>query len=287
MTFGSNYWCLLIFILSTSCAILEAFPTRPQIFGRIRRKFATAIHMTSPQSPTRPIFSNDLCTVWKLSPNGQSVCKLNYGSSCFFVSSGVGDIDLKCRHVMNEDCSRFQSPARLSSKERVSWMPLFTNEGGESVDPLLEIDTSSVGPLNGALDVYAFEMKHVQDKREESLDGVSASEGVPQITFNVGTELLYNNSYINVWDFIIVPGETCHVHRHTKNYLFLNLDKSTTQGFDKNGELLGESSVQNAGQVTFVDLKGGETIHAARNLGESEFRQIIVELKEHHGPLRM
>jgi len=166
-------------------------------------------------------------------------------------------------------------------------MPLFTNEGGESVDPLLEIDTSSVGPLNGALDVYAFEMKHVQDKREESLDGVSASEGVPQITFNVGTELLYNNSYINVWDFIIVPGETCHVHRHTKNYLFLNLDKSTTQGFDKNGELLGESSVQNAGQVTFVDLKGGETIHAARNLGESEFRQIIVELKEHHGPLRM
>jgi hypothetical protein len=165
----------------------------------------------------------------------------------------------------------------------------FTNEGGEAVDHLLEINTSSVGPLNGALDldVYAVEIKQVQNKKDESIEGISASEGFPQITSNVGTELLYNNSYVNVWGFIIAPGETCHVHRHTKNYLFLNLDKSTTQGLDKNGELLGESSVQNAGQVTFVDLKGGEAVHAAKNLAESEFRQIVIELKKLHGPLCM
>ena len=246
----------------------------------------TATHATSPHSPSLPIiFSNDLCTVWQLSPDGQGprICKLQMGSSYFFVSSGVKDIvDLKRHDVMGEQPTR---TVRLSSKQRVSWMP-FSLEGDQSVDNLLELEAFSIDPFNGGAPadaVYVMEIKSnfSREKRVEAAQFVSTlEEGLPPIaSSNVGTSLLYSNSYLKVWDFIIAPGEICHLHRHTKNYFFLNLAKSTTQGLDQSGNLLGVPSVQKAGQVTFVDLKGGEAIHAVKNLGGAEFRQIIVELK--------
>ena len=295
MTLGCNYWFLFSFILSTTCAILEAFPNPPKAFSitspTSRRRGVvlggnTATHATSPHSPSLPIiFSNDLCTVWQLSPDGQGprICKLQMGSSYFFVSSGVKDIvDLKRHDVMGEQPTR---TVRLSSKQRVSWMP-FSLEGDQSVDNLLELEAFSIDPFNGGAPadaVYVMEIKSnfSREKRVEAAQFVSTlEEGLPPIaSSNVGTSLLYSNSYLKVWDFIIAPGEICHLHRHTKNYFFLNLAKSTTQGLDQSGNLLGVPSVQKAGQVTFVDLKGGEAIHAVKNLGGAEFRQIIVELK--------
>jgi hypothetical protein len=333
MTLGCNYWFLFSFILSTTCAILEAFPNPPKAFSitspTSRRRGVvlggnTATHATSPHSPSLPIiFSNDLCTVWQLSPDGQGprICKLQMGSSYFFVSSGVKDIvDLKRHDVMGEQPTR---TVRLSSKQRVSWMPFslegdqsvddlleleafsidpfnhggapakqrvswmpFSLEGDQSVDNLLELEAFSIDPFNGGAPadaVYVMEIKSnfSREKRVEAAQFVSTlEEGLPPIaSSNVGTSLLYSNSYLKVWDFIIAPGEICHLHRHTKNYFFLNLAKSTTQGLDQSGNLLGVPSVQKAGQVTFVDLKGGEAIHAVKNLGGAEFRQIIVELK--------
>lgn len=241
-----------------------------------------------------PIFDNDSCTVWKLSHKSQNVmCSFQNESKSFLVSSGfdLDDASVDClstTRTKNEKNSHSQPSVRLSSKRRVAWMPFASAEKQKSdCELILRLETSSIDPfpLDNKPDVYVVELKKTFVKVEQSKDPKNLSKDVEEleisseVTSNVGTSLLHSNSYVNVWDFIIAPGKTCHLHRHMNNYFFLNIMKSETQGIDRNGEPMGPSSIQEAGQLTFVDLKGGDAIHASKNLGDADFRQIIVELK--------
>jgi len=99
------------------------------------------------------------------------------------------------------------------------------------------------------------------------------------ITTNVGTTLLLENDCVKVWQFLIPPKRKSHMHRHVHNYVFINLVKSKTRGLDEKWRYATPEVVQEAGQVTYVSLDH-EAIHAAENVGEDTFWQVIVEFKE-------
>ena len=167
--------------------------------------------------------------------------------------------------------------------------------------------TATDAPKIGPSCIYVVELLHTNIANNVMLHDDVISPPPTDITTNVGTRLLFQNESIKVWDFRIGVGQTSHVHCHVHNYLFVNLVRSKSQGVSETGDLLmmgGPPSIQEAGQITYVNVRmpvllqqqqrsppanedhhqssstgsvASYPIHAARNCGEDEFQQIIVE----------
>lgn len=138
----------------------------------------------------------------------------------------------------------------------------------------VDIDVSKCAETN----VYVVELF-------KSLDTVATTRPTSScsprhcITTNVGTTLLLENDYVKVWEFSLPPNRKSHMHCHVNNYMFINLIHSKTRGMNEKWQYATPTSVQEAGQVTYVNLQGNEAIHAAENVADSTFQQLIVEFK--------
>lgn len=101
----------------------------------------------------------------------------------------------------------------------------------------------------------------------------------------VGTKKLFENERIVVWEMRLQPGEKEAVHRHDRDYVMIQISGDRVAA-DFEPECQGtwaqfagqrlEGDVAN-GNVLFAE-KGG--VEAAVNIGNKEFYEIIVELKE-------
>ncbi|MGH9012578.1 MAG: cupin [Acidimicrobiia bacterium] len=97
----------------------------------------------------------------------------------------------------------------------------------------------------------------------------------------VGTEVLFENDRVRVWEMRLAPGERGAVHRHELDHLLIEIDgdrmavepEPDTQG-PYNDYLEGDIA---PGAVIYVPRGGVET---AVNVGEKPFHEIIVELKD-------
>ena len=89
----------------------------------------------------------------------------------------------------------------------------------------------------------------------------------------VGSKLIFENERVKVWEFTLAPGETIAAHRHDHDYFFYPLEGGTL-------EVMRESGVTQAtldvGKVYY--RKKGDS-HAARNIGDGRYHEILVELK--------
>ena len=89
----------------------------------------------------------------------------------------------------------------------------------------------------------------------------------------VGTKLVFENERIRVWEFTLQPGETIQAHRHDHDYFFYPIEGGML-------EVTRESGVTRAtlktGEVYY--RKGGDT-HAAKNIDDHRYHEILVELK--------
>ena len=106
----------------------------------------------------------------------------------------------------------------------------------------------------------------------------------------VGSNVIFEDDKIKVWEFNLDPGEQTPVHTHELNYIFYVIDGTTLEVFDKNNQFLSNIEVKD-GDVVPLRLEGDELVvignesqripatHSARNGGPNRYREILVETK--------
>ena len=197
-----------------------------------------------------PIHTNPHCRIWRLSSDTKedSVhCSIANDSLYFLITLNDSDT------------------VSLSS-DNVRWMPWPIHSHG------VDIKAGAHGK-----DVYVIELLKQSDDDEKNI--FPSTTFSSRINTTVGTKLLAENNHVKIWEFRILPGRRCHLHRHVHDYLFINLVKSKTRGLDQKWQYATPSvAMQNAGQITHVSLQS-EAIHAAENFGTETFHQVIVEFK--------
>ena len=99
-----------------------------------------------------------------------------------------------------------------------------------------------------------------------------------EVSSDVGTQLLFENDRVRVWDLRLEPGQSTGFHNHTADYLYVAIGGGTLQGLNADGS---RKPVRNYtdGEVVFKEV-GDSEIHAAVNAGDRPWRNIVVELKE-------
>jgi beta-alanine degradation protein BauB len=106
----------------------------------------------------------------------------------------------------------------------------------------------------------------------------------------VGSNVVFENDKIKVWEFNLEPGEQTPVHTHDMDYIFYVINGTTLEVFDANNKFLSNIEVAD-GDVVPLRLEGDELVvignesqripatHSARNGGPNRYREILVETK--------
>ncbi|MEM7468521.1 MAG: hypothetical protein AAF387_16750 [Pseudomonadota bacterium] len=109
---------------------------------------------------------------------------------------------------------------------------------------------------------------------------------------NVGSEKIFENDKVIVWNFELAPGEETELHTHEHSYMWYAVEGTTRRAFDKDGNKLGDLDVP-TGAVYSLKLEDGElevlselangmkvpATHKAQNVGNTRYREILVEYK--------
>ena len=106
----------------------------------------------------------------------------------------------------------------------------------------------------------------------------------------VGSNVVFEDDKIKVWEFNLEPGERTPVHTHEMDYIFYVIDGTTLEVFDADDNELGPLEVA-SGDVVALRLEGDELVligdeskrvpatHSARNGGPNRYREILIETK--------
>lgn len=108
----------------------------------------------------------------------------------------------------------------------------------------------------------------------------------------VGTEKVFENDKVIVWNFELAPGEETPIHTHEHSYMWYAISGAPLQVFDENGEDLGMIDIS-TGAIYSLKLDNGEievlsepgkgmripARHKARNVGPTPYREVLVEYK--------
>jgi hypothetical protein len=108
----------------------------------------------------------------------------------------------------------------------------------------------------------------------------------------VGTEKVFENDKVIVWNFTLAPGEETPMHTHEHAYMWYAIAGAPLQVFDENGKDLGTLDIP-TGCTYSLKLDNGflEVLsepgkgmrvparHKARNVGSSPYREVLVEYK--------
>lgn len=89
----------------------------------------------------------------------------------------------------------------------------------------------------------------------------------------VGTKLVFENERVRIWEFTLQPGETIDAHQHEHDYFFYPLEGGTLEVTRPGGVT---RATLEAGKVYY--RSGGDT-HAAKNVDDHRYHEILVELK--------
>ena len=99
----------------------------------------------------------------------------------------------------------------------------------------------------------------------------------------VGSNVVFEDDKIKVWEFNLEPGEQTAVHTHEMEYVFYVINGSTLEVFDADGNLVTPLDF-NDGDGSELVVIGNESLrvpatHSARNAGATPYREILIEKK--------
>lgn len=120
----------------------------------------------------------------------------------------------------------------------------------------------------------------------------STTAGARTPSGNVGTEIVFENDKVRVWNFELAVGEETELHKHEHEYMWYAITGTYLQTFDADGNDVGTLEVP-AGAVYSLKLENGflEVIseiakgarvpatHSAKNVGINPYREVLVEYK--------
>ena len=97
-----------------------------------------------------------------------------------------------------------------------------------------------------------------------------------QVSTDVGTEILFENDHVRIWDMTLEPNESSHYHQHLHDYFYIyTTDSHITAHYDDNSEI---AQGYKKGFVNF-SVVGNGIQHHITNTGDKLHNQIIVEIK--------
>src|SRR5262245_52442406 len=99
----------------------------------------------------------------------------------------------------------------------------------------------------------------------------------PPISSDVGTKLLFENDRVRVWDLQLAPGLQTQFHRHSTDFLYVVIGDGAIRTLCPDGAADAPRDMKD-GDVRFREVPD-ESVHAARNVGDTPWRNIVVELK--------
>lgn len=95
----------------------------------------------------------------------------------------------------------------------------------------------------------------------------------------IGTEVLYENDQIKIWNMQLEPGQGQGMHRHRNDYVLVFIGDCRLRGVNQDGSTRFEETMTD-GTTILRTIDGDEDIHDAINVGDSVSRNPIIELKK-------
>lgn len=105
---------------------------------------------------------------------------------------------------------------------------------------------------------------------------------------DIASRKVFENDRVAVWEMVLEPGESSGVHTHENTYFFQVIEGSTLKTLGADGTDYGDLPLA-AGDTVYVDVEGdqirvgeftGPASHAAVNVGDARYFEILVELKQ-------
>ncbi len=112
------------------------------------------------------------------------------------------------------------------------------------------------------------------------------------MTEQVGSDIVFEDEKVRVWNFELRPGESTVMHTHEHDYIWYAISGAPLQLYDENEKDLGVLDVP-TGAVFNLKLRGDEieivsepgkgmrapVRHRAVNAGKEPYREILIEFK--------
>ena len=99
-------------------------------------------------------------------------------------------------------------------------------------------------------------------------------------TEQVGTQLLFENDRVRVWDLSLAPGESLEKHIHRHDFLFIVASGGSLRHVDPDNPANDQAVRYEDNQVVFLEAQGGTVHNRLINTGTSPYRNYVIELKE-------
>ena len=91
----------------------------------------------------------------------------------------------------------------------------------------------------------------------------------------VGTNVLFENDKVKIWELVLDPGESSAWHHHTWDYITVGLMESV---IDR--ELADGSKDQTTPALGVFRYSGAHEAHRVTNAGDKQHRNLLIEIKE-------
>ncbi len=109
---------------------------------------------------------------------------------------------------------------------------------------------------------------------------------------DVGTNKVFENDKIRVWELFLGPGERNARHTHKLAYVCYVVEGSTLRAFDADGQKAATVEARRSGEVVPFHIEGSEFVsgsgsaevrvpatHSVQNIGVTPYREILIEFK--------
>jgi hypothetical protein len=98
------------------------------------------------------------------------------------------------------------------------------------------------------------------------------------VSEEVGSTLLFENDRVRVWDLRLAPGENLGMHRHASEYFLVAIGGGKLKSLNADGSTRFVADMED-GEVHYRNIKG-EDVHDAVNVGQTPWRNLVVEMKD-------
>ncbi len=96
---------------------------------------------------------------------------------------------------------------------------------------------------------------------------------------NVGTKLMFENERVRVWDLALAPGESLATHLHRDDFLFIVVHGGSLQHVAEDNPNNVNAVRYEDDQVVFIEAGGGVVHNRLVNVGDTPYRNFVIELK--------
>lgn len=94
----------------------------------------------------------------------------------------------------------------------------------------------------------------------------------------VGSNILFEDEQVRIWDAEVGPGETLPIHFHDLDYVTVALTEGDVEVYEADGTV--RRGHRRPGDVQVTKVGSGQK-HVLKNVGSAPYRNRIIELKQH------